>query len=455
MENNNQELNNKTNTEIKPQVNHNSRRNLLILLVIILILIGLVAYKLLTDKWQEENGVKDLSIKRDTNDYVTYKCKNVDCAVFPVMSSPSNATGNEFDALVYDNGKYWIFNYKDKSRKEVSIPKNDYQYVNITYDKDNKPASVFLDKSSDDETQIAIFSVKKNKMIIDFDSFNITSPLIGDNIDRYHILRYDELEDGFPVRSKYKVYSDKDEKIVLEKEGISHCDPSLFISENKLYYIDLYQNITGGDFSVREVQSIDGKVLYKNNVKYDKDDYEDAYNMIRRNYVIFDEKKHQIVIVDNQTNQFLIYDKDYNLVKTSKKYTSIAPYNNGEAYREYFSQTDNFYLVVNDNGKLNVIDYNENVIATIANVDAKLKIESIESNYDENKQNRLIKIYIPDKTLKIEDYTDADIKRLRDNATRAEVLDEYKSGIIGFAYEYTYNIESKKIEKNKCFYYYD
>ena len=372
---------------------------------------------------------------------ITYKCKNDDCRTFHI-NSVFYSTGNEFDAVIYDGGKYYIYNYDDKSLKQVNIPKDNYTYVSISYDKNNKPASILLDKGNDEKNLNAIFSAKSNKMVIDFDEFVIESPLIDDNIDQYHLLRYDNDE-------KYKVYSDKDEKIVLEKKILDGCRGTLFASKGKVYYISNYLHHTGGDLSVEEVQSIDGKTIFKSS---SKQNYSDDSNNKDYNYAIFDEKNDRIIIVDNQAGYYSIYDSQYNLVKKSKKYNYIIPYSDDEIYTTsmYFPKKQNFYLIVNDNSKLSIIDYDENIISNISNMSSS-QVLSFISNDSEMKD--VIYIFVNDSSLKIDDFTDDDIKNIGDPTsappTREQILEDYKSGMVVLGYRYTYNIFTKKVDTIK------
>lgn len=462
--------NNPISLEAKPKNNN----NLLIILFVLMILGvgGYFAYTKLIAKEEPKgndnlntnptpnnnqgHSSKELLIEYNDNfgeesKKIPYKCINTDCSNFYVMNSSSYSTGEEFDAFIYDDGKYLIYNYDNKSVKEVAVPKGDYSYVKINYDKNKKPVSIILERKDDLQ---GIFSIKSNMMKLDFGTYRIDFPLVDYSIDQYYLISC--YSDNINLTEKYQIYSDKEEKIILEKKDMIGCSPTLFYGDGKVYYINLYLHHTGGEISVEEVQSIDGKVLFKNSVTYDFDNSYD-YDKLAYNYAVFDEKNHRVIIVDNSIGVFKIYDSNYNLIKTSKKYTNIVPYNNDERYYgnyEYFPQTDNFYLVVNDSGKLNIIDYDENIVSFITNIDPNYKINYIESNYSDgsNKRENLIKIYVSDKTLKIDDYTDADIKKINDKVTRQELLKDYKEGRIELAYEYVYNIASKKIEKNKYFY---
>jgi len=473
MENNDQNLNNQVNTNnsnVNQQASNNTNKIVFALMALIIVgLAGYIVYNKFIQKddkpksndTQEQgnsnsessntkdgNSSKELLIEykddfKNGDKKITYKCKNDDCRTF-YINSIFYSTGNEFDAVIYDGGKYYIFNYNDKSLTQVNIPKDDYTYVSISYDKNNKPASILLDKGNNEKNLNAIFGVKSNKMIIEFDDFVTESPLIDDNIDRYHLLRYDN-------ERKYKVYSDKDEKIVLEKAIPSGCSGTLFASKGKVYYISNYLHHTGGDLSIEEVQTIDGKTIFKSSSKHN---YSDDSNNIDYNYAIFDEKNDRVIIVDNQSGYYSIYDLKYNLVKKSKKYNYIIPYNDDEIYTTsmYFPKNQNFYLIVNDDSKLNIIDYDENIIANISNISSSQVLNYVEND---SEAKNVLYIYVDDSSLKIDNFTDDDIKKISSDTTRKQLLDDYKAGMVVLGYKYTYNISSKKVETAKNFYYTD
>lgn len=480
MENNNQNINNQVNIDnnnVNQKVSNNNT-NKIVFVLIALVIVGLVGYIVYTkfiqkndksetkpNNTQEQgnnnsessntkdgNSSKELLIEykddfKNGDKKISYKCKNDDCRTF-YINSAFYSTGNEFDAVIYDGGKYYIFNYNDKSLTQVNIPKADYTYVSISYDKSNKPASILLDKGNNEKNLNAIFGVKSNKMIIEFGDFVIESLLIDDNIDRYHLLRYDN-------ERKYKVYSDKDEKIVLEKTIPSGCSGTLFASKGKVYYISNYLHHTGGDLSIEEVQTIEGKTIFKSSFKHN---YSDDSNNKDYNYAIFDEKNDRVIIVDNQSGYYSIYDSKNNLVKKSKKYNYIIPYNDDEIYTTsmYFPKNKNFYLIVNDNSKLNIIDYDENIVSNILNMSSNQVLDyvSIDSEIKD-----VIYIFVTDSSLKIDDFTDEDIEKIGDPTapppTREQLLEDYKSGTVVLGYRYTYNISSKKVETAKNFYYTD
>ena len=479
---NNEKLNNQVNenNNIEKEKKTNNKIIGIVILVIGLLLVGFVGYKLFvekpeTDKSKENNAppptpavvptpsnTQEQENNQNENDgtskklsfYVEnisgknalaaeYNCKSSDCKMYE--ADEPYYFKNDYDGLIYDQGKYYILNFKDKSLKELAIPNGNYEHMTISYDKDNHPASIILEN---EENEYAIFSIKSNKIIIDYGATSIESPLLEESINRYLLLRYDDENNN----SIYKIYSDKDEKIVLEKNQLFGCSGTLFSSNGKVYYISNYQHHTGGDISVEEVQSIDGKVIFKNNANYKFEGGSWDYDKMDYNYVVFDKKSDQVIIVDNHSGIFSIYDKNHNLINKSKKYDNILPLDDefiGNS--EYFSKEKNYYIVVIDNNKLNVIDYDENIISTLDSVDT----DSRQMYIDGNDNNTSFNIYIEDKTLKAADFNENEVKKVDKELTLKKFLKDYNSGEIVLEYKYTYNITTKKIEKSKYFYYAD
>ncbi len=484
MENGNQELNNVNNqetsstnneiiknTELNNQVSPLDRtnqysskngNNKILIILLILIIVGIGGYFVYTNFIDKDDSSKSNSNKSQVNDKddsdnttlkrlsfyakntsgkrelaAEYNCKSSNCKKYE--ADYVYYFQNDYDGLLYDQGKYYILNFKDKSLKELAIPNGNYEHMSISYDKDNHPASIILEN---EKSEYALFSVKSNKIIVNYGANWIESPMLDENIDRYLLLRYDDKN----YNSRYRIYSDKDEKIVLEKDIPYFCSGTLFTSKGKVYYISNYQYSNGGDNSVEEVQTIDGKTLFKSSSKYNSNN---DFDNIDRNYAIFDEKNDRVIIVDNHSGYYSIYDLKYNLVKKSKKYNYIIPYNDDNIYStsKYFPKNQNFYLIVNDDSKLNIIDYDDNIISNISNMSPNQALSYI-SNDSEIKN--VIYIFVNDSSLKIDDFTDDDIEKMGDpNAppiSREELLKEYNSGSIVLGYRYTYNISTKKVK---------
>ena len=430
---------------------HENKKLLIILFVLIIgCFAGFFIYNIFASDDKPNSNSQDnpknngstLTFKiNDSKESVIYTCKSKDCIQF---EQDESLYMNSVSSLIYDN-EYLLFNYKTKNTQKLSIPKGDYEYATIINDKNENPVVIFLEKNDKNKFVNTLYSIKNDKTIIDFDDFIIENSLVEENFDRYLLLGYKEL---------YTVYSVKDEKIVLEKKK-SIGFAKIFMSEDKVYFINSYQGYAGGDVSIEEVSTIDGKVIFKNNVKYKETPGGDIsnYNELDYNYAVFDEKNHQIIIVDNHNKVFMIYDKNYNLVKKSKEYTNIVPYNNDERFyghSVFFPSTNNQYLVVNDSGSLKVIDYSEKVIATMATINSNYKFNYVESNTD---KNNMIKVFIEDKTLRVDDFTDTEMKKIDDSMNRQELLRNYQIGLIKLGYQYIYNIATNKVEKNKYFYY--
>ena len=87
--------------------------------------------------------------------------------------------------------------------------------------------------------------------------------------------------------------------------------------------------------------------------------------------------------------------------------------------------------------------------------DANAVCQFVYKNENETDSKNVLYIYVDDSSLKIDNFTDDDIKKISSDTTRKQLLDDYKTGMVVLVYKYTYNISSKKVETAKNFYYTD
>lgn len=268
-----------------------------------------------------------------------YNCKTKKCAYFDV-------TGE--NVVIYDNNKYYIYNFIKNKKTEVNLENYNYQKIEIL--EFNKNIYALVIRKND---KSALYLIEDKKYITDFEytTFWLNNE---DMYNKGYIFASTIDEENY---KKY-ILNLKTGKIAFNNDE----DLDVLSNNGHLYFLS--------------------SKTYFNNATIYNDEFKPLFN--DQVFSLYGITKEGNVLVANVGDEIV---KEYNsnglLLSTGKTYKSINMIN------------DNI-IVVNDNGYLKVVDYEGNTLLDILEFSDNLSINNSYSSLSNKRGN----IIIYDKNLK-------------------------------------------------------
>lgn len=257
-----------------------------------------------------------------------YVCKYDGCTILDTV--------NKKYAIIYDKD-YFIYDIEtSKKIKNLKIEKIKYNSINGLYNKDDKVVGIVLNKETDTYKEdyrlsSAYYDVKKEKIIIDFGKY---SNIYSDKVI---------IEKGYIICELGIVYDDDYRSVLyninenqVEKENIN----GYITGKNNAYF---YYGESEAETYISKIYDENFNLIYESK---NEDDY-----VSNEEYYITDDDK--LILAANNT--FYVYNDEYQLEYTSKKYNVI--YN---IFKDY--------IAVNENGFLKILNYKEEEKANLCEV---------------------------------------------------------------------------------------
>ena len=344
----------------------------------------------------------------------TYTCKNNGCNVYTVDCDYGKYI------LVYDHG-YFIYDLK---KQENVIQLKISRQIDTAYlyaESEDKVSAIDLLYADKKNVEYgAFYSVKENKMVYDFTK-NVDYDADGTILSKNFVIKK-----TFLGKDRDYIESVKDFKYEL-----------IDLKTNKVVKNNIYSAITGKNV----VYFYEAKGYFEEGLTITKL-YDENFNEIYTHnsddyfeYIVTDDDK----LILEHDGQYFIYDKNYKLIKSSKKYYHI------------WKLTDN-YFVGGLNNVVAIYDYDDRVVQKLADEYLDINGTSIEKESD----GIHIRIYanLGDE-IACDDVSDEEIVEAYKNyfgtddedAENVRTNCELEFNTIGKEMVFDYNINSKKFVK--------
>ena len=359
-----------------------------------------------------------------------YVCQSDDCKVF------YNQYESEQYAVIYDNNKYYIFNINADKSELLNINNDTFiiQDIGIIYNSENKP---MLLKIFNKDNNFNIYDIV-NKNIIDTKGMKE----ISISNDGKYLLLSDYYKRGILIElSNHKIIKEF-KSLDLETIGLDEYIYSYGILENnsQKYVLGIASCRATCRSSLQKIYTIDGKEIYEfNNIK----SYSGADIILNNKNLIIIENDKKFKIYTNNKLNYSSKEYDYISIIDATWYDIIDDF-----VAFYDNNVSNNKLLVKDNHNINIIDYQEKIIANIMTINDEMYIYTINLNRNKDtKKVESIELNIVDKKMTIKDFTAEDLEELD--------FDVEENVPYLYGYKYTYDIATKKISKKSKQIYYD
>ena len=283
--------------------------------------------------YENNNGNYEL-VKR-------YKCQSKDCKGYYIKKEKSQA-------LIYDNNRYYYYNYENDRKTIVNAGTEKYLNINIIGTDDTDYGLSLMNGE-----KTAIYSFEKDEIITDF---------IYSNVSTYDV---DELlKNGYFAASIY----DEDTKIntlqIIDiKDGSikKTFDNQVAIRSTIVGDKVLYFTTSSMIDSIAQIYNADFTPLI--------DEKTDCYYAINSDDTLS-------VYKNDDNTMFYVYDNEGKLIFTSKKYKQII-----KVFKDYIA-------VLDDDNNLKLYDKEENEVANFLKVTDNYKLHPMISGWHtENGKN--------------------------------------------------------------------
>lgn len=235
----------------------------------------------------------------------TYKCNITDCKVYSFSD----------DKVVIKDDKYILYNFVNNKAKKLSLPYAEYNDIRLLAS-NGKTYGLAV---SNINNMYAFYSIKDKRFTTDFKYSNIFYKET-DGLSKGYISTVINDNDNI----KYYVINYNNDNIIHESDTYI----GIVGNENYVYF---YNNFS-------DLAEIDA-FIYN----------EDFKPLFDKNYNMFSITKLGNVIIKNNDDTFSMYNKNGNLVKTSKEYKKIL------------YMVNDYIIVIDKDDYLKIVDYDGNV----------------------------------------------------------------------------------------------
>ena len=292
------------------------------------------------DNWY---NITDFAYDNEYYTYVdSYKCFSTNCHGYSV----SNVTK---EAIIYDNNKYYLYNYDSKATTELDLGKQEFNRIEMIHSNKNT-YGLFV---ATNDVKGAFYNLKSKKYISDF---------IYNGANNYQV---NELLDNNYFAGT--IYDEKTKKSIINVidnvsgKIIKTIDDAVFIMSESIDNNTMYAVCQGGNcYSYK---------LLNNNFESLTGDNNNYYYAINGNKTL-------TIYNGEDANKFMVYSSDGKLLSTSKNYKKVV-----KLIKDYV-------IVLDDEDNLKLLDNTEKEITTFLKVTSEYRLHPMISGwYTENNKN--------------------------------------------------------------------
>ncbi len=284
------------------------------------------------------------------NDYPSVEKHPIE-RIYECKKECENFSSDSPNYLLFIDDGLVVYDIDNDKKENINYPyDSSYNYSLVIYD---KPRGII----ASGEEKIEYYSIEYDKLILSYDKTEYKRPFIYKSGRDYLVVSYFDKDESYIMN-----LLDFEGKVFKPKFN------DLIKLENSNYY----------QFKIYADQISDDVIFYTNNIEplFDGKSYSSDFD----EFLINDGN---LIINGNDRNKFLVYDSNYQLVKTSKEYKKIYNILEGP-----------YFIVLDSDNYIKIINYEEEEKAKIVEMSSNLTYHSMISGWHtENNKNGIYMVF--------------------------------------------------------------